>query len=261
MAYFSAILTVIISAVKKSATAMARDFNELEHLQNSQRSDNMFAMRSVEKVTKTLKEELSKAKAGFKVIDAQKEPVLAAGNYFLINAADGYANFAHGNGAFAICVAMVENNAVVDAVVYNPVTDELFFAEKGCGAFKEGFRNHERLRIAGAKNIDNALIYCNVDETVLQSVLNISKNIRISGAASLDLAYVAAAKADAVIAQNVDVASIAAGLLLVKESGGYVFAIGDKDIRSEDLQKVMFGGNIVATNEALRQKLANTLVK
>lgn len=259
MAYFSAILTVVIGAVKKAATPMARDFNELEHLQNAQRSDNMFALRSVEKVMRTLKEELAKAKPGFKVIDSLNDKIPASGNYFLVNAADGYVNFSHGNSAFAICVAMVESNVVVDAVVYNPVSDELFFAEKGCGAFKEGFRNHERLRIGGAKNIDGALIYASIDEEVLPKVLKLSKNVRISGATALDLAYVAAAKADAVVAQNAETAAIAAGMLLVKEAGGYVFAIGDKDIRSEDLQKVMVGGNIVATNEALRQKLADAL--
>ena len=259
MAYFSAILTVMIGAVKKAATPMARDFNELEHLQNAQRSDNMFAMRSFEKVTRTLKEELSKAKPGYAVIDSTKEAPVASRNYFLINAADGYANFAHANNAFAICVAMVENNTVVDAVIYNPVSDELFFAEKGAGAFKEGFRNHERLRIGGAKSIEQALVYGNVDETVLPKRLKMSRNVRISGAPALDLAYVAAAKADAIVAQDVSAASMAAGILLVKEAGGYVFAIGDKDIRSENLQKVMSGGNIAATNEALRQKLADTL--
>ena len=177
MAYFSAALTVMISAVKKAATPMARDFNELEHLQNLQRSDNMFATRSIEKVARTLKEELAKVKPGFKVIDTSTEALPASGNYFLIEAADGYANFAHGNGAFAICVAMIENNTVIDAIVYNPVSDELFFAEKGCGAFKEGFRNHERLRIGGAKNVENTLIYGSVDKELLSKVLNLSKNI------------------------------------------------------------------------------------
>ena len=258
MAYFSPILTVMVGAVKKAATAMARDFNELEHLQNAQHSDGMFAARSLEKAARTLREELLKAKPNCVVV-TEKDALPASGSYFLLSPIDGYANFAHGNAAFAISAALIENNAVVDAVVYSPITDEMFFAEKGSGAFKEGFRNHERLRVAGAKNTENALIACNIADGILQKVTALSTQVRISGTAAVDLAYVAAAKVDAAVLKDVHPAALAAGMLLVKESGGYVFTIGDKDIRTENLQKALFGGSIVATNEPLRQKIADFL--
>lgn len=259
MAYLSPVLTLIIAAVKKTSGALARDFNELEHLQNGVHGDSSFALRSAERTERILKEELSKIKAGYPVIVKNDEVIPASGNYFLLSPIDGFVNFAHANGSFAISIALVEKNAVVDAVIYNPISDEMFFAEKGNGAFKEGFRNHERLRIAGNKNLEKALISCNANADLLQKVCKTNQNILISGSVSLDLAYLAAGKSDAVISANNTPATLAAGILLVKESGGYVFAIGETDIRSENLSKVIFGGNVIATNEALRQKIADMM--
>ncbi len=259
MAYLSPVLTLIIGTVKKVSGALTRDFNELEHLQNGVHGDSSFAQRSFERTERILKEELSKIKAGYPIIVRNEDVIPASGNYFLLCPIDGFANFAHANGNFAISVALVEKNTVVDAVIYNPVSDEMFFAEKGNGAFKEGFRNHERLRIAGNKNAEKSLVACNADIELLQKVSKISPNMLISGSTALNLAYLAAGKSDAVISTNNAPATLAAGILLVKEAGGYVFAIGETDIRSENLSKVIFGGNIVATNEALRQKIADKM--
>jgi len=220
----------------------------------------MFASRAYNKAHKTLSEELLKAK-NYPLISSANETIPASGNYFMVAPIDGFANFAHGNGDFAVSVALFENNVLIDAVVYSPIFDELFFTEKGCGAFKEGFRNYERMRVAGAKNIEKALLACNANIKVLSNACALSQNIRVKGSIALDLAYVAAGKLDAVIAADVSVASLAAGILLVKEAGGYIFAIGETDIRSENLNKVLFGGNIVATNEALKQKIADNLAK
>ncbi|MBO6281785.1 MAG: inositol monophosphatase [Alphaproteobacteria bacterium] len=261
MAYLSPALTNIVNAVKKATTALTRDFNELEHLQNSVHTDNMFAVRSHEKVLNTIREELSKFKPDYVVISSKSDSIPADGNYFLVSPINGFANFAHGNANFAISVAMVENNVVVDGVIYSPIYDELFFAEKGSGAFKEGFRNHERLRIGGAKNIDKALLSCNANLDILQKALSLSPNVTVKGSVALELAYAAAGKIDAVIASDNSMFAIAAGILLVKEAGGYVFTIGETDIRTEDLNKVLQSGNIIATNEALRQKLADTMAK
>lgn len=260
MPYISPSLTAIASAVKRAAIAVTRDFNELEHLQSSINNDGIFASRSAEKVEKTLKEELAKSKP-YPIVSKTTDAIPADGNYFLATSIDGYANFAHGNANFAISVALVENNTIVDAVIYSPIYDELFFAEKGCGAFKEGFRNHERLRVAGCKQPNRSLIAINADVENLQKALTLSSNITIKGSVALDLAYLASGKLDIVISSKNAPAKIAAGILLIKESGGYIFSIGDKDIRSEDLNKVLFSGEIVATNEALRQKVAETMAK
>lgn len=260
MAYISTALTAIANAVKKASVALSRDFNELEHLQSGH-NDGRFALRSYEKVEKTLQEELAKLKPTYTFISKKDDVIPASGNYFLVTPIDGFANFAHGNGNFAVSVAMVENSVVVDAVVYNPVYDELFFAEKGCGAFKEGFRSHERLRVAGTKMAEQALIGCGTNAELFRKSLSLSKNVLVKGTSSLDLAYLAAGKLDIVVSADNLPQAIAAGMLLVKEAGGYIVALGETDVRSEDFAKVLFGGALIASNEALRQKAANTLAK
>ena len=260
MAYISTALTAIANAVKKASVALSRDFNELEHLQSGH-NDGRFAQRSYEKVEKTLQEELAKLKPTYAFVSKKDDVIPADGNYFLVTPIDGFANFAHGNGSFAVSVAMVENNVVIDAVVYNPVYDELFFAEKGCGAFKEGFRSHERLRVAGTKMTEQALIGCGTSAELFRKSLSLSKNVLVKGTSSLDLAYLAAGKLDIVVSADNLPQTIAAGMLLVKESGGYIVALGETDVRSEDFAKVLFGGALIASNEALRKKAADTFAK
>ena len=238
---------------------MARDFNELEHLQNGVHGDSSYALRALERTERILKEELSKIKPEYPIIAKDSEAIPASGNYFLIAPIDGFANFAHANNNFAISVALVEKNLIVGGVVYNPISDEMFFAERGNGAFKEGFRNQERLRVAGNKYTEKALLSCNADISLLPKVCKISNNVIISGTVALDLAHMAAGKTDVVFAANCTPATIAAGVLLVKEAGGYVFALGETDTRSENLNKALFGGNIFATNEALKQKIAELI--
>ena len=115
------------------------------------------------------------------------------------------------------------------------------------------------MRVAGTKNVSGALLNCTADTDTLRKAFELSSNLRISGTTALDLAYVAAGKTDAVIASGVPSNVLAAGLLLVKEAGGYIVEIGQTDVRSEDLGKVLTSGNLIATNEALRQKIAETM--
>ncbi len=261
MPYVSPSLTTIVNSVKKAANPLGRDFNELEHLQNSVHGGDMFAMRSYERVRNILREELAKFKPNYAFVCEKNDAIPPHGNYFMINAIDGYNNFAHGNANFAISVAMIENNTIVSGVVYNPIRDEMFFAEKGSGAFKEGFRSHERIRIAGGKDVARALIGCGSDADFIGKAFALSSNVTISGTAALDLAYVAAGKLDIALLTNAEATALAAGILLVKEAGGYIFAIGQTDTRSENLRQALFGGNIFACNEAMRQKIAEIVAK
>lgn len=261
MAYISPVLTAIANAVKKASVPMMRDFNELEHLQNSLRNDGGFALHSRQKAEKILHEELAKFRSSYAVVMNQKDAIPASGNCFLVSAIDGYANFAHANASFAISVAMLENNVIVGAVVYSPIYDEMYFAEKGNGAFKEGFRNFERIRVATQKNVAGALICANADIKVVERVMSLTPNIALTGAVSLDLAHIAAGKADVAVWSSCSPAEIAAGILLVKEAGGYVYGLEDSDVRSENLQKTLFGGSVMATNEALRAKIAEAFAK
>ena len=257
MAYLSPTLSLMINAAKKPAVGIARDYNELEHLQNSVHGEGSFALRSYEKAKKVLQEELLKLKPQYAFVTPENSVLPANGNYFAVNAIDGLTNFAHGNTRFAMSIAMVENNAVVAGIIYNPLTDEMFFAEKGIGAFKEGFRSHERLRVAGRKNTEQALFACNANLSLVQKVLENTKNINISGCTALDMAYVAAGKLDIVAAIDESLTTIAAGILLIKEAGGYIVALGETDVRTENLAQVLLGGSFVASNEMLRQKTAD----
>lgn len=261
MAYITPVLSAMVNAVKKASVAMLRDFNELEHLQNSLRNDGGFALRSRQKAEKILREELAKFRPNYTVVTNEADKKPSSGNCFLASVIDGYTNFAHGNAAFAISVAMVENSVITAAVVYSPVYDELYFAEKGNGAFKEGFRNMERIRVATQKNIDKALLSTNADLSVMQKVMDLTQNIMITGCVSLDLAHMACGKTDIAVHSSSRPAEIAAGILLVKEAGGHIYAVGETDVRSENLQKVLFGGSVIAVNEALSEKIAGALAK
>lgn len=261
MAYISPILTLMIGAVKKTASVLGRDFNELEHLQNSVHGDKGFALHSYDNVLRILREEMGKIKTDTAIVVSGENEIPVSGTYFTICPIDGFANFAHGYADFAVSAAFVEKNQVISGVVYNPIFDEMYFAEKGCGAYKEGFRNHERLRVAACKNIAKALILSSAEPNICSNICAATPNLHISGVSSLDLARLAAGRIDAAVVANADVAKIAAGILLIKEAGGYVFEIGQTDVRSENLEKILSSGNLFATNEALRQKIADIVAK
>ena len=147
-------------------------------------------------------------------------------------------------------------------MVYNPARDELFFAEKGKGAFKEGFRSHERLRVAARQELDGALVAvrptandAELSAKIVNNTLRLCHDVRISGATALDLAYVAAG----VIAPATMLASMAAGILLVKEAGGLVLDMEQEDTRTEDLPMVLNSGNLMAASFNLSQKIAKIL--
>lgn len=261
MAYISPLLTAVVGAVKKSASSMDRDFSELEQLQNSVRGNKNFVFGTYSRIEKNLKAELAKIKPDAPIFTPNGKVV--GDSYFAISPIEGLINFAHGNPDFAVSVALVENGALICAVVYNPARDETFFAEKGKGAYKEGYRNHERLRVSAVKELDGALI--SATSSYAENIAEASKlhaqiaaktgNLRISGCIAQDLAYMAGGKADAVIGLNNHICSIAAGMLLVKEAGGSVRAVKQKDIRVESLPEIFKTGDLVAVNFNLNQKV------
>ncbi|MBE6467612.1 MAG: inositol monophosphatase [Alphaproteobacteria bacterium] len=247
MSYISTNLNMLITVAKKVSGGLARDFNELEKLQTSIKGHTEFTKAAVERTLKNLRTELQKSRPQMPVITiGEKAP---AGAYYLVSVLDGELNFVHGIPHFAVNIAEVVDSQVVSCVIYNPATSDMYFAEKGNGAFKEGYRNHERLRVSARKDLPQALI--SADDSYAQKVAG----TRRFGAISLDLANLAAGKLDGVISMSNDSASIAAGILLVKEAGGQVFAKEQKDIRTADLPLVLASGNIIASNAELGKKL------
>ena len=255
MSYISPSLNFLITTVKKVGTSLTRDFNEIEQLQSSVKGHREFTQAAFERTAKGLRAELQKGKPTYAVVtDGQPQPNAP---HFPVAPLDGMLNFIHGIPYFAISVAVVENGVVTSGVIYNPATSDLYFAEKGQGAFKEGFRSHERLRVSSRKDLPEAVIGL----TSVADGIPAFENVRLHGALSLDLAYVASGRLDAVVSRNNSAASVAAGMLLVKEGGGYVYEINQKDIRSDDLASVLASGNLIAVNANLGKKLYESLNK
>lgn len=267
MSYLSPNLTNLIAAVKKAAASLARDFIEIENLQSSVKDYRNFVMNGYNKADRTLRTELSRLHPNFAFAeDGKARP---QGGYYVISTISGMTNFIHAIPYFSVSVAMCENNTTLAAVIYNPVSDELFFAEKGMGAYKEGFRNHERLRVSARKELSDSLILTTSSHhennfaaySALNNKLLSSSTIRLQGDPNLDLCNVASGKADAFVSYALSPSDITAGILLVKEAGGYIFDIAQKDIRSEDISSVILSGDIIAVNGNLNNKLYELINK
>lgn len=254
MSYISTNLNFLITAVKKVGNSLTRDFNEIEQLQTSLRGHQEFAKAALERMNRSLRAELQKGHPDYAFVSGRE--VLPSGSCFAVAPLDGALNFMHGIPYFAVSVAVIEKGQVTAGVIYNPATADLYFAEKGSGAFKEGYRNHERLRVSARKELKDALIGA-VDGSLADSVAG----VRFNGSLSLDLAAVAAGKLEGIISRDNPTEAFAAGILLVKEAGGYVYEYDQKDIRTDDQLAVLNSGSLIAGNAELGAKLYALLHK
>ena len=254
MSYVSANLNFLLNTVKKIGTPLSRDFSEIEQLQTSVKGHKEFVAAAKERAAKNIRMELQKGRPNYAVVfDDQKQHDAP---FFLVSVLDGITNFIHGIPCFSISIAVVEKGQITAGVIYNPATSDLYFAEKGQGAFKEGFRNHERLRVSARKDLAEALIGRNKE-----MVLPMAVEERLSGCVSLDLALVASGRLDASVSKGNAPAVIAAGMLLVKEAGGYVYELNQKDIRTDNLSAILASGNIIAVNADLGKKIHELMNK
>ena len=248
MSYISTNLNFLIAVVKKASQGLSRDFSEIEQLQSSIKGHKEFTEAAVDRTAKILRSELQKFRPQYAIVaKGDKTPSVS---HFLISPLDGATNFMHGIPYFSVSVAEVVGGNMVAAVICNPATSDIYFAEKGNGAFKEGYRNHERLRVAARKDLSKAVVCGQVAEDKVGAIRNF-------GAVSLDLANVASGKFDGIISKGNTAADIAAGVLLVKESGGRVLALEQEDTRTDDIKLVLSQGNIVASNNDLIKKLVD----
>ena len=184
---------------------------------------------------------------------------------FIITPVDGIKNFVRGLPVFATTVTYCEHGEVKAVVIYNRASDELYFAEKGCGAYKEGFRSHERLRVSSVKDENEALIMAEVGfvhnsleyTTAYRDIHAQTENVRVKGCVSLALAAVAAGKADVCFALADNFNSVLAGLFLVREAGGYVYNLKQKDVRPEKVEQVIVCDELAASNTSLENFVVN----
>ena len=208
-------LNIMIKACEKASKILIRDFGEIENLQVSKKGPNDFVTNSDLKTEKIIIEELKKAKPNYSIISEENgiEINKDIKNTWIIDPIDGTVNFLHGVPHFAISIALKSNNEIVSGLIFDPIKNEMFYAEKDNGAF---FNNH-RIRVSKKNELNNCLFV-----TGERITNNIDLVYRKSGCASLDMAYVASGRYDGYFQNNLKLWDIAAGIVLVKEAGGII---------------------------------------
>ena len=259
-AQYSAIVNVMVQAARKAARSLVRDFGEVEHLQVSQKGPSDFVTAADLRAEKILREELERARPGYGFLLEEAGPIQGTDrtHRFIVDPLDGTLNFLHGIPHFAISIGLEREGQIVAALVYNPVQDELFTAERGRGAFL----NNRRLRVSARRDLSEAVLATGIPfrgkpeperfREELERVMGSLAGIRRFGSAALDLAYVAAGRYEGFWERNLAPWDIAAGILLVREAGGQV---RDLDGGEDPLPT----GNVLATNDALNISIARLL--
>ena len=205
----------MIKAAEKASKILIRDFGEIENLQVSKKGPTDFVTNSDLKTEKIIIDELKKAKPQYSILSEEYgvENNKDKNNFWIIDPIDGTVNFLHGIPHFAISIALKSKNEIVSGLIFDPIKNEMFYAEKNNGAF---FNNH-RIRVSKKNEINNCLF---VTGGIIKKEYNIP--YRKSGCAALDMAYVAAGRYDGYFQHDLNLWDIAAGILLVEEAGGII---------------------------------------
>ena len=229
MAARSALYNVMERAARKAARGLVHDFGEIENLQVSVKGPADFVSTADLQAERTLKAELGKARPEFGFLMEETGAVAGDGRHrWIVDPLDGTTNFLHGIPHFAISIGVEREGEIIAGVVYDPMRDEMFYAEKGFGAFV----NDRRLRVSARQQLGDAVIGTGIPYRergdhpeylkLLAQVMATTAGVRRMGAASLDLAYVAAGRFDGFFEIGLSPWDVAAGMLLVREAGGYV---------------------------------------
>jgi len=258
--HHSALLNVMIAAARKTARALKRDFGELEKLQVSLKGPANFVTSADRRAEETLYQELSKARPGYGFLGEEGGAREGAdtSHRWIVDPLDGTTNFLHGIPQFAISMALEREGSVIAGLIYNPASEEMFIAERGKGAFM----NEQRIRVAGRKRLADAVIACGMPHIGRGDLALAAREtgamqeqvagLRRFGAAALDIAWVAAGRLDGYWERDIKPWDMAAGLILVREAGGY---ISDCDGGGDMFAK----GHVVAGNEAIQKELLRVL--
>lgn len=256
-------MNVMIRAAEKAGKSLIRDFGEVENLQVSVKGPGDFVSSADKRAEKIIFEELKQAKPGYSFLMEESGAVKGEddAHTWIIDPLDGTTNFLHGLPHWCISIALKENDTLTHALVYDPLKDDLFTAERGSGAF----HRRRRLRVSGRRDLSMSAIGTGAPLAAIkkgkgdlfikeyEAVQNIGASMRRFGAAALDLSYVAAGYLDGFWERDLKPWDVAAGILLVKEAGGFVSDV-DKDINNP-----LETGNIVASNEQLFQDLKKAI--
>ncbi len=240
----SANLNIMIKAAEKASKVLIRDFGELEKLQVSLKGPSDFVTNSDKKVEKIIIDELSKSRKKFSILSEEIGEVKNSDkeNYWIIDPIDGTTNFLHGVPHFSISIALKTKEEIVSGLIFDPIKNEMFYAEKNNGAYF----NNKRIRVSKKKNLNECLFATGGKDNIVYKL-----NTRKSGSAALDMAYVGAGRYDGYFQKNLNIWDIAAGIIIVKEAGG---KINDIDYSSSEVVKVLVGSN------SIYEKMSESLI-
>jgi len=235
----------MIKAAEKASRALIRDFGEIEKLQVSMKGPTDFVSNADLKAEKIIIEELKKARPYYSIISEEdgSETNKDKNNTWILDPIDGTTNFLHGVPHFAISIALRSGDEIVSGLIYDPIKDEMFYAEKENGAFF----NNQRIRVSKKKDLNSCLF---ATGGLLEKRVDLL--IRKSGSAALDMAYVAAGRYDGYFQDDLNLWDIAAGIIILKEAGGIINEI--------DLLKnknIQVRASSMAINDKMLEKLKN----
>ena len=241
----SANLNIMTKAAEKASKILIRDFGEVEKLQVSIKGPSDFVSNADTRAEKIIIQELEKSRKNFSILSEEVGIIEKADekNFWIIDPIDGTSNFLHGIPHFAISIAHKSENEIISGVVFDPIKDEMFFAEKNNGAYF----NNQRIRVSKKKKIEDCLFATGGAEKIYKNL-----KIRETGSAALDLAYVAAGRFDGCFQNKLNLWDIAAGIILVNESGGKIANI---DLSITENIKFTAASNSI--NEKMLEKLDN----
>ena len=245
MISISANLNIMIKAAEKASKSIIRDFGEIEKLQVSKKGPHDFVTKTDTYVEKILIEELSKTKKNYSFLTEETGIIKNRDkeNVWIIDPIDGTTNFLHGIPHFAISIALKSKNELLSGLIFDPIKDEMFFSEKDKGAFL----NNQRLRVSNKNSLEDCLFSSN-NEGVKFSNLN----MRCTGSAALDLAYVAAGRLDGHFQNKINLWDVAAGALMIKEAGGVI-----NDISQYNINNINIKASSAAIYDKMLENLAN----
>ena len=253
-------MNVMTAAVRKAGRGMTRDFGEVENLQVSRKGPADFVSNADRRAERTLQRELEKVRPGYGFLLDEGGEIKGTDpqHRWIIDPLDGTTNFLHSIPLFAISVALERDGEIVAGIVYNPISDELFAAERGKGAFL----NDRRLRVAARRSLEDCVVTLGIPHlgrgdhdawlATQRAIMARTQGIRRTGTAALDLAWVAAGRFDGFVETGLSAWDIAAGIILVKEAGGYV-----TDMRNRDVS--LKSGEVVAANPEVHNELIKSL--
>jgi myo-inositol-1(or 4)-monophosphatase len=255
-------MNIMYRACMRASKSLIRDFGELEKLQVSTKGPGDFVSAADKKSEKIIIDELLKAYPNYSILSEEAGEINSENkdNRWIIDPIDGTLNFLNGIPQFAISIGYEEKGEIISGIIFDPIKNEMFFAEKGAGAFL----NNSRIRVSNKKKIKDSLLVTGgpkqaskIKDKIFSEYINVSKNVsdvRKFGSAALDMAYVACGRFDGYWQRELNYWDIAAGIVILKEAGGFI------DFFEEDT-KLPLKKNVLASNSNIHDQLKNFINK